>query len=294
MATITATVSQEAEALSGEILDDIELRREHLSTVVLKAIRLTRILNDPDAQREFENASTGSLGQSIEELEYKVAKGESVLKGTYQGTSPGTSPYEKKWILGDMDSAIGQLSSRRTRIHSYITRKHYEFRFSGLANDVFERIRTRVDSLIGITVPDAVEKLVSAYNNLASGNPEDWSNAAHSCRRVLEALADAVFPPQNGARTRNANGQQVEVKLGPSHFINRLIAYIEDSSESKRFTEIVGSHVHYIGDRLDAIFKAAQKGSHDTLTKEEADRCVVYTYLLVGDILSLGSTPSSQ
>ena len=45
--------------------------------------------------------------------------------------------------------------------------------------------------------------------------------------------------------------------------------------------------MRYMGDRLDAIFRAAQKGSHSTVTKEEADRCVVYTYLLVGDILSL-------
>lgn len=34
--------------------------------------------------------------------------------------------------------------------------------------------------------------------------------------------------------------------------------------------------------------KSAQKGSHETIfSKEEADRYVIYTYLIVGDILSL-------
>ena len=80
------------------------------------------------------------------------------------------------------------------------------------------------------------------------------------------------------------------IKLGADQYINRLVAHIEDSSESDRFNEIVGSHLGYMGDRLDALFGAAQKDSHATVTKEEADRCVVYTYLLVGDILSL-STP---
>ena len=239
-------------------------------------IRLARILNDVDVQREFEQESSGAgRWKSIKAFEYDVAKGEAVLQGAYQGTSPGTSPYEKKWILNGMDAGIRQLASQRTRIHSYVIRKHYEIRFSGLANDVFERIRNRVDSSIGVTVPDAVEKLVSAYNNLASSNPEGWSNAAHTCHRVLEALADAVFPPQDGTRTRIASGKQREVKLGASQYINRLIAHIEDSSDSKRYTEIVGSHLHYIGDRLDALLSAAQKGSHYTLTKEEADRCVV-------------------
>ena len=43
-----------------------------------------------------------------------------------------------------------------------------------------------------------------------------------------------------------------------------------------------------MGDRLDSIFHASQKGSHDViLTKDEADRYVIYTYMIVGDILSL-------
>ena len=83
------------------------------------------------------------------------------------------------------------------------------------------------------------------------------------------------------------DGNEIQIRLGSDQYINRLIAYIEESSESSRSREIVGSHLRYIGDRLDAIFKAAQKGSHSTVTQEEADRCVVYTYLIVGDILSL-------
>ena len=39
--------------------------------------------------------------------------------------------------------------------------------------------------------------------------------------------------------------------------------------------------------RLDSIFRAVQKGSHAIVTQEEADRYVVYTYLVTGDILSL-------
>ena len=281
---INAQVLMEAEALSGEIIKDIELARAPLSAIGLKALRLARILDDSQVQQNMvrENAG-GDSTKSTEELETAVSKGKAVLQSALE--LPG--PYEGKWALRDMERATGELASRRTSVHEYAIRKHYEIRFSSLAEDVFGRIRSRIDSSIGDAVPDAVRKLTAVHDNLVSNNPEDWSNAAHSCRRVLQDLADAVFPSQDKPITRMVDGRPNEIRLGADQYINRLIAYIEDSSESSRFREIVGSHLRYIGDRLDALFKAAQKGSHSTVTQEEADRCVVYTYLIVGDILSL-------
>ena len=81
-----------------------------------------------------------------------------------------------------------------------------------------------------------------------------------------------------------------EIKLDKDHYINRLMCFTQDNSSSSRFEEIVGSHLRFLGDRLDAIFKAAQKGSHASVGREEANRYVVYTYMLVGDILSLKRT----
>ena len=44
----------------------------------------------------------------------------------------------------------------------------------------------------------------------------------------------------------------------------------------------------YLGERLDSIFQASQKGSHDMISSQnEADRYVIYTYLVIGDILKL-------
>ncbi len=168
-----------------------------------------------------------------------------------------------------------------------MTTPPYELKFSGVADDVFGRVRASVDASIGDIVPDAVKKFTSVYNNLESDNPEDWANAAHSCRRVLQDLADAVFPAVSETRTKVVDGKNIEIKLGPDHYINRLLAYIEDLASSQRYEAIVGSQLAYMGDRLDAMFKAAQKGSHASVTRDEANRCVVYTYMLVGDILTL-------
>ena len=237
--------------------------------------------------------------ESIESMEHRIAIGRASLQAAhdpdvaissrnqFQTVSPVRNATERKGIRRNMQQAIERLASRRTLVYNYAARKHYEIKFSGLADDVFGRIRSSVDASIGSAVPDAVKKFTAVHDNLRTDNPENWSNAVHSCRRVLQDLADVVFPAQDETRTRTVNGKEREIGLKAEQYINRLMAFIEDSSQSSRFREIVGSHLDYIGNRLDALFRSAQKGSHSSVTKEEADRCVVYTYLIVGDILSL-------
>jgi AbiTii len=201
-----------------------------------------------------------------------------------QVVSPGIgNTFERQGIVSGHARMSAILAKSRAFIHDYVSRKHYELEFSGIADDVFSRTRERVDAMIGATVPAAVQKLTAVYEGLQSENPEDWSNAVHSCRRVLEDLADALFPATD--EVRHQNGKLI--KLGKEKYINRLIAFVEERRKSKRFSELVGSHLDFLGDRLDAVFKAAQKGSHAMVEREEADRYVVYTYLIVGDLLSL-------
>ncbi|MFN8475910.1 MAG: hypothetical protein U0822_27290 [Anaerolineae bacterium] len=195
---------------------------------------------------------------------------------------------ERGQIRASIAATAERLAMRRSMIYNYALQRHYELKFSGVAEDIFTRIRSRVDKHIGIVVPEAVHKLSAVYDNLLSENPENWSLAVHSCRRILQDLADALFPATEEVRLKIVQGKEQRVRLGNEQYINRLIAYIEDHCDSERFEHLVGSHLDFIGERLDSVFQAAQKGSHATIvSREEADRYVVYTYLLVGDILSL-------
>jgi hypothetical protein len=204
-----------------------------------------------------------------------------------QQGQPGLTP--KAIARKTIADATQQLSRTRQFIYSYVVDKHYELRFSGIAADVFTRIRTQVDARVGSLAPAAVKRFAAVYDNLASDNPEDWSNAVHSCRKILQDVADALFPPTLVSRNLvTADGKERVVALGADNYINRLVAFVEDRSSSERTAAVVGSHLQYLGDRLDAVFRAAQKGSHSTITShEEADRYVVYTYMLIGDLLSL-------
>jgi hypothetical protein len=211
----------------------------------------------------------------------------------YVGAGMGNT-LERQRLHGELKEAVRKLGARRSFIYRYAVQRNLELKFSNIAGDAFSRIREHVDSSIGAAVPSAVQKFSAIYDNLNSENPEDWSNAVHGCRRVLQDLADSVFPPTASPREKQSHGKVVQIKLGADNYINRLICFVEDRTHSERTVAIVGSQLSFLGDRLDALFQAAQKGSHSTIsTRDEADRYVVYTYMVVGDLLRLLGTASA-
>jgi hypothetical protein len=227
---------------------------------------------------------TAKLGLSVaQDRDVSIS---SVNPDQYLWTPMGNF-IERQNLHTQITQATQRLSSRRVLIHDYVSHRHYELKFSDVAQDVFSTIRETVDREVGSVVPDAVQKFNAVHENLRSDNPEDWSNAVHSCRRILQDLADMLFPPQTESRFVKVGKQEREIKLGADHYINRIVCFVEDNSRSSRFEEVVGSHLRFLGDRLDAIFRAAQKGSHRSVGREEANRYVVYTYMIVGDILAL-------
>lgn len=236
--------------------------------------------------------------ESIEQLEAQVESAKIGLDAARDVNVTSANPNQYVSTLGnglertrlhnELREAVKKLGARRSFLYSYVLQKHLELKFSAIAGDAFSRIRKRVDAQIGATVPDATQKFTAIYDNLRSDNPEDWSNAVHGCRRVLQDLADALFPSTDVPRQKQVGNKTVSISLGPDNYINRLICFADDNAASDRFSAIVGSQLSFLGDRLDALFRAAQKGSHAVISKrEEADRCVVYTYMVVGDLLQL-------
>lgn len=145
-----ARVAKEAEGLSGEIVEAASTASTPLSAIELKALRLAQILNDSPVQQTFVRRSAGDIStESTEESGNTIAKGKTVLRGALE--LPG--PYGGKWALQDMDRATRELASRRIFMSDYAIRKHYEVRFSSLAEDAFGRILSGIDSSIGDRCP---------------------------------------------------------------------------------------------------------------------------------------------
>ena len=101
--------------------------------------------------------------------------------------------------------------------------------------------------------------------------------------RILLDLADALYPPSDTPIQTNGK----TIKVGPDQYINRLIQYICSKSASKTYKDVVGADLKSIGERLDAINGAVCKGTHTDVTKDEATRYIIHTYLLISDIIAL-------
>lgn len=205
--------------------------------------------------------------------------------------APIGNGLERKSLRDIISNNSEIIASRKSYIYDYVLEKNYELKYSNFNSDIFTRIQLKVDSAMMDILPETIKKFTSVYSNLLSENDEDWSNAVHSCRRILQDLADKIYP----AREPKELPGSKKINLGVEQYINRLVAYIEEHSDSSRFKEIVGSNLKYIGERLDSIFNAVQKGSHKVIsTQDEADRYVIYTYLIVGDILRLKADVESK
>ena len=153
-------------------------------------------------------------------------------------------------------------------------------KFGGIIETIFEDTKKLVDSKLVDVCPDAIEKFTSTYERLKETNPESWAQAVTTCRRILKDFADAIYPPKDTP----VNGR----KVGEDEYINRLWAFASEKSKSDTNKELIQSEVEYIGRRIDSLYDLTCKGTHAEISKDEAERAIIRTYLLIGDLIALG------
>lgn len=200
-----------------------------------------------------------------------------------------TLPAGNKWERQDIAQSIKKFTERmekvKSKIYEYVFNVNYELKFGNITEDIFTRKRNIVDNRLKEICPEAIQKFISVYENLKSGNDEDWANAVHSCRRILKDVADQLYPPSDEPVILEESNKKIQV--GNDQFINRIVLYVESKSTSEKFNSVVGSHIKFIGERLDSLYQAANKGTHHEVTLEEAERYIIYIYLILGDIINL-------
>ena len=166
---------------------------------------------------------------------------------------------------------------------AYTLQIYNRLAYGNIIEDTFTKARLAVNDRLTSLCPKSIGKFVSVYENMDSENPEDWANAVHSCRRILLDLADALYPPQKDPIIIGKK----EILVGHDQYINRLVQFISSKKGSQTYFNVVGSDLRSIGERLDAINDAVCKGTHVNVSKDEASRYIIHTYLLVSDIISL-------
>jgi hypothetical protein len=274
---------------------DVDPQSGHLTPAAFNAALRSGRKNRPEQPpKDGEPASTTVATATVAMLESQVATLSDQLQQAFDPSPSLSSNSQFNPIAPSNSQERFALSNRivqdkdllqriRSSFYSYVSSCNYSLKFGAITQDVFDHTRQRVDAELATLCTVAAKRFVSAYEDLRSSNTVDWSNAVHSCRRVLQDLADSLFPASQAPIERG--GRLIEVSI--DNYVNRLICYIEDQRGSETYSAVVGSTLKYMGERLDALANAGSKGTHHEVKKDEAERYIIYTYLVVGDILAL-------
>jgi hypothetical protein len=323
---MTATTRrQEALALAEEVLGDIELQRIASLDIARKASRLARLLDDEDAARwlryetgpypepldddalpaAFRSGRTtiGEDGKGrawtvgLGELDLRLTEGSARLRGlSSAAAASGQYAYmierdrsqERNALLKVLAEERSILDRVVSALHEYAASRYQELRFGSAVETSFEVVRAKVDGAIASLVPEALPMLSAAFENAVSDNPEDWANAASTCRRLLREVADALSPAGPAKKVGDKS-----ILMGPENYVNRLVDWIQGHSTSATRAAMTVADLEYLGDRLDAADGAGHKGAHSKVDRYDASRFIAGTYLLLGDVLRLTHPVSS-
>ncbi len=314
MPTNTQSKSQHVLELARDLLDDIELSRIGNEALLLKGSRLARLSGTEEEQawlklelggyhsgspiaekylsltgrwidREKGTAYWGPFAQQEATIEALKLRQQSLstqgLAGEWASSAVARISNDSLAISSQLSSVGGIRSRVLGLLHKFVVRVYYERIFSSAAESIFERYQHSVDGLLVASAGQALEKLPAIFDRLAEKDSEAVSQAMNTCRRLINAFADAIYPPTDQQET--IEGQQL--KTGKEHYQNRINLFIADSTES-------ASRRKRLKQTLSNIYNRVCAGVHDDITAEEGQALVLATYGLLGEISTMARQQS--
>ncbi len=156
--------------------------------------------------------------------------------------------------------------------------------FGASAEDAFHRTQRKVDAWLEAKAPEAGKGFRMAFRRGAEDDPEAWSQALLACRRVLEAVADVLYPPKDEAIIMPDGRRR---SLGQDKYINRLWQFAQERLGESATGRTLEGQVEALGNRIDQLYKLSNKGVHSTVEQYELDQALLGTYLVVGELFRL-------
>ena len=202
-----------------------------------------------------------------------------------------TTSVHRSTITMVTDVAIAQkrLAALKAQYYEYALKKEIELNFGNVATDVFMRYREQVDLSFSELSKETLLKLQAIEGKINSGNPELYSQALTTCRRLFESTAVELFsknfPDYKGKTYKTKSG--VEIDVSGNHYKNKLSAVIEKLEGKSTKKTLVGSNMIYLLDWIDNLNNLQCAGVHSDITKADAERCILQTYMCLGDVLTL-------
>ena len=296
--------SQEIASLSEELLADIELRRLEGDKLLFKVLRLARLADsdalltwirlelygydfrsdDPIVRERIEetgrravrfNAPFGKLWAHNQDRasQLDALRATARERGTWQKPDDRDDRTRLENEIRAVDTVLRRIVAL---LYDSVLRVYHQKYFSAFADSIFERFRAAVDARLTEACADVLEKLPAAFDRLADGDPEATSHALTTCRRMIDAFADAVYPP--GDEPVTIDGTQLQV--GQEHTKNRINAFVGKHVGIKPRRQRLRHTLGHLYDRV-------SEGVHREVAAQEARVLVLQTYLFLGEVVAL-------
>jgi len=182
---------------------------------------------------------------------------------------------------------IAQYDGIITRVisicHAFAVMTLHALEYGGVAESVFEEMRADIDRLLGSAAGTALERLSSIAERLRAGDGEAVSQAMNSCRRVIKAVVDAVYPSSSSPVTLDGETYGV----GDAEVLNRHKLFLRRYCESQ-------SRVERLAQGVRRIWERASAGAHADVSPDEARALFLQMYMALGETLSAAKSGGWQ
>lgn len=303
------TRQSEALKLAEELLADIELNRIGTEQLLFKGMRLARLMSD-DLMQEWLNYELRGYDPSSPlwtELMNLTGRWSDETKTTAHAVSlprlqamlsaerEKVAAMKSYNLSGDMilpaqNERFRQLNASTITIstvsaiiygvlatlYEFVTRTYHELLFSEIQSDLFASVQDEIDSRIAPLTAKALDKIESVKERLKTGNTEAISHAMTTCRRLIDATADAIYPANDSL----VKVDEHDLSVATDKTLNRLNAYAFERGATKGRRDRIRRS-------LADIYSRVCKGVHDDVTPAEARFIFIQTYLILGEIILL-------
>ncbi len=216
------------------------------------------------------------------------------LTGIYLANAVGKLTEAYQSSLAHTKKALSQnvlmFNGLKSALHSYAADCYCALSLSDAATSLFESSRAKVDNFVRNNAPKAADQLTAAFQRFESGDPEALSHALTSCRRLLQTVADAVFPPQP-APFVDSRGK--ERKVGAEEYKNRLMAFFDRRLAGDSSKAIIEAELGHLAERVDALYNKVCKGVHADVGVDEVRLVLLSTYVFLGEVVRVVESDGS-
>lgn len=186
------------------------------------------------------------------------------------------------------ESPINQLTIGSGGIHITPAGVRLIEQFQQLASTVdrlFAKTRSLVDAELAHVAPEAASKLVEVYVDLTGGETTlKWKQVALACRDILQDFTEAILLPEHipqGQKRPRRDQTKKKLRLA-------LQGAARQATLSETLKNFIEAQADYLMSYFDSLNELVQRNVHAAQpTQADADRCVIYTYLFIADVLSI-------